>query len=393
MKSLKVVLLGNYSVYPFVEELGTTYKSIRRVTSWNETLAEALALLPDIEVHVITSYKGKKTIQVRRERLAVTYLAIPRLCNALTLFGYTARIATRLIRTIEPNIVHGIGTEHIWPFVAVRSNYPSVVTIHGVVNEIVKKIHYPFFSRLRYFAFIENRVIAQARHIIAISPYIQRMVEHSSSNRVYPVENAVSKRYFEVIATPSQSKTILFVGHTGTGKGLRDLVMAFAHLKRHTVAAGWSIHVLGPVHGGIYYDGICRTIETEKLQSDIYFKGFLLPSEMIEEYRTSAFLVLPSKQESAPMCVAEAMACGLPVIATKVGGIPYMVADCETGLLCTAGDPDELAARMLDLVKNPKLREHFGKKAKTVAEHRWYPEKIATQTLQVYQNVLERYIN
>ena len=389
MNSLKVVLLGNYSAYPFVEELGTTYRSIRRVTSWNETLAGALASLPGIEVHVITSYKGEKTIQVRRGRLTVTYLVIPKLCNALTLYGYTARMASLLIRTLEPDIVHGIGTEHIWPFVAVRSNYPSVVTIHGVVNEIVKKTHPPLFSRLRYFGLLEKRVINRTRHLIAISPYIQRMVEHNSSNRVYPVENAVSNRYFEVIASPSRSKTILFVGHTGKGKGLRTLVEAFAQLKRRKVAADWRIHVLGPVHEGNYYDGICQTIEAEKLQSDISFKGFLLPSEMTEEYRTAAFLVLPSKQESAPMCIAEAMACGIPVVATPVGGVPYMVADGLTGFLCSVNNNEILAYRMLEFMEHPAFRDRCGKQAKLDAERRWKPEKIASQTLQVYQDILD----
>lgn len=389
MNPLRVVLLGNYSAYPFVEELGTTYRSIQRVTSWNETLACALASFPSIEVYVITSYKGKRTVQIRQRRLTVTYLVVPRFINALTFYGYTGWIASRLIRTIKPDIVHGVGTEHIWPQVAVRSNYPSVVTIHGVMNEIVKRTYTPVYSRLRYFAFLEKQVINRTRNFIAINPYIQRMIDHNTSARIYTVENPVSKRYFDVIASPSRSKTILFVGHTGIGKGLGTLVEAFAQLKRQGFTADWKIHVVGPVYKGKYYDGICQIIKAENLQSDISFKGFLLPSEITEEYRKSAFLVLPSKQESAPMCIAEAMACGIPVVATRVGGVPYMVSDGWTGSLCSMDNSEILKLRMLDLMQHPAIRDRYGKQAKLDAERRWKPEKIASQTLQVYQNILD----
>jgi glycosyltransferase involved in cell wall biosynthesis len=386
---MKIVLLGNYSTYPFVEELGINAKTIKRVTIWNETLAEALALLPGIEVNVITQYKGLQTCHVRRGQLHAIYLSIQKIMNALSLFMYTFYRAKKFIKTINPDIVHGIGTEHIWPFVALNSGFPHVITLHGILTKILKQTNPPILTRQRYFALLERYVMKKAKNVIVINQYVQNIMQKcNNSARLYSVENPVHKRYFNVISSPSESKKILFVGHTGRGKGFKDLIEAFIYLKRKGVVSNWVISAVGPIHKGSYYDEISYLIRKEDIHSNIIFKGFLLPHEIIEEYKSSAFLVLPSEQETAPMSIAEAMACGLPVIATRVGGIPYMVKDNDTGLLFDVGKNEELADRMLKLIQNPDLSKRYGERSKVEAEKRWRPEKIAEQTMKVYTQII-----
>jgi glycosyltransferase involved in cell wall biosynthesis len=390
MKTLKIVLMGNYSAYPFIDELGIPPQKIKRVTSWNETLAEALASLPNTEVHVISLYIGERTTTVSRGPLSVTYLVVPKTANALTLYGFTAWKARQFIDKIKPDIVHGIGTEHMWPTAALGSKFPCVITVHGVMTNIVKD-NYPLLSRQRYFSLLERRIMKKARNFITISPYIQNIVKaRNASASFYEVENPVSRRFFEVTSLPSKNKTILFVGHTQKGKGLGTLIKAFTQLKREGLVPGWKISVVGPIIKGNYYDKICRMIKDQQLLLDISFEGFMLPHEIIREYNNAAFLVLPSKQETAPMSVAESMACGLPVVATRVGGVSYMVADGHTGFLCKVDDSEELACQMRKLVQSPALRDSFGAAAKQVAARRWQPEIIAEQTRMVYCKILDR---
>jgi glycosyltransferase involved in cell wall biosynthesis len=389
-ESLKVVMMGNCSPYPFADELGIARSTIRRITSWNEVLAEALANLKGVEVHVITLYKGGRTAHVSRGNLHVWYLYVPKLMNGATLYGAAASKARRLVKTINPDVVHGIGTEHIWPTVALSTKLPTVITIHGLVNEIVKRTGVPLSSRLRYFALLERRVLRRASTIIAVSPYVEQVVERYGTVRSFRVENPVAKECFQTQASPSSSARLLFVGNTRKGKGLATLVESMALLKRAGKLGGWSLSVVGPVMEGAYLHRVRRIIHEGGLTNRVSFKGFLLPEQLRVEYASSAFLVLPSLQETAPMCVAEALTCGLPVIATDVGGTRYLVADGENGYLTPPDSAESLASEMEQLMKHPELRARCGQEGKRVALGRWRPDVIAQQTLNVYREVVAK---
>lgn len=386
---MKVVVLANYPTYRFGKELGISLGDEKRVTSWNETLIYALTKLNGVEAHVITLCKAKQTTVVRKGALTVNFLVVPKLMNAVTLYTYTALKAIQIIKSIRPDIVHGIGTEHIWPTAALMSKYPAVLTVHGIMNNIVKKLNLPLLSRMRWFSLLERRVLHRAKHLITISPYVMVSLGQFSKAKTFSIENPIAIRFFNATAQPANSKKILFIGDTGQRKSLLTILEAFVKLKKTGYAEGWQIVVIGPIINGPYHDKIMALIREQEIEDQIVFKGFILPDALVEEYQTSALLALSSIEETAPMCIAEAMAVGLPVVATCVSGVPYMVSAGETGFLCTVGDSEEMAARMLDLIESPGLRERLGRKAKKEAEQRWRPEKIALQTLQVYQDVLK----
>jgi glycosyltransferase involved in cell wall biosynthesis len=81
------------------------------------------------------------------------------------------------------------------------------------------------------------------------------------------------------------------------------------------------------------------------------------------------FAVLPSHEEGLPNAVLEAMAAGLPVIATSVGGTPEIVAEGVTGLLVRPHAPHELAAAIARLTGDPRLREDLGAAGRRAAWH------------------------
>lgn len=386
-----MVILGNFSVWPFHEQLKTSVSQIKRTTSWNETLAVALSEIPEIKIHFITLFKGDSTRWIRRANLTVTYLSVPKVANALTLYGYSIKQVKKLIRASNPHLVHGIGTEHIWSFIALNTGLPNVITLHGILGEIFKKERPSYFSRQWLFFLLEKYVLKNARHCIAVSPYIEDIILNQNSLvNLYHIENPVRNEFFDIEASPLNSQKIVFVGHTGQGKGLKILVKAFAALKNDGVTSGWKLSVIGPIYQGHYYDEILRIIDIEKLTADISFKGFLLPHEVAQEYRSAAFLVLPSEQETAPMCVAEAMTCGLPILATRVGGIPFLVRENITGSLFDVGETNQLIERMREFINSPSRLASYGKNAKVEAEKRWRSERIAQQTVEVYKKIIDQ---
>ena len=383
-------MLGNYPVYPFARELGVGESSIKRVTTWNMTLVEALAERDDIDLHVITgaAIPGSRTLE--RNGLTVTYLPMPRWPNALSLFRYTVWRARSIINRMEPDVVHGIGTEHIWPLVAVESGRPSVLTVHGVMTNIVAKNPPPTFSKRRYFARLEPRVLKRAQHVISINPYVYDFLMERIGGEIHPVENPVSSLFFRTTPSASEGARILFVGGVERLKGLHILIEALGLLASGSAACP-ELYVVGPESDPGYSNHVRRMIADKGLTSNVRFLGFRLPEDLADLYERSILLVQPSYEESFSMVCAEAMASGLPVIASNVGGIPHVVEDGVSGMLFPVGDSEKLAAGIHKLMSDKELRKSMGRKGRAIAESRWKPELIAAKTMTVYRAAIDSF--
>ncbi len=92
-------------------------------------------------------------------------------------------------------------------------------------------------------------------------------------------------------------------------------------------------------------------------------------------------------QEAAGLVNIEALACGVPVVASRVGGIPEIVEHGTTGLLVAAGEPDELAAAIRRIAEDPDLRRKMGEAARTAAVERFSAERKLDQFLNFYRTV------
>jgi len=97
---------------------------------------------------------------------------------------------------------------------------------------------------------------------------------------------------------------------------------------------------------------------------------------------------LPSEQESFGLAALEAMACEVPVIASRVGGLPEVVDDGETGFLSAVGDVDQMANDAIKLLTDKKLRREMGKRARTSAISRYSTDRIIPQYINFYEQVL-----
>jgi N-acetyl-alpha-D-glucosaminyl L-malate synthase BshA len=100
-------------------------------------------------------------------------------------------------------------------------------------------------------------------------------------------------------------------------------------------------------------------------------------------------LLLPSEQESFGLAALEAMACEVPVIASRVGGIPEVVTDGETGFLSPVGDIDKMAADAARLLADQKLRTTMGKGARESAINRYRTDVVIPQYIEFYERVLQ----
>lgn len=148
---------------------------------------------------------------------------------------------------------------------------------------------------------------------------------------------------------------LLFVGRLVEGKGLFDLLSAF-----ESIESQQSVELI-IVGDGPLKEDLSDTIQAAELRESVRLTGY---REDIAELMSSAdCLVLPSYREGTPRVVTEALASGLPVIATDIAGLPEQIDDGETGYLINPGDVDALANKLERIVESPDRRRKMGNTA------------------------------
>jgi N-acetyl-alpha-D-glucosaminyl L-malate synthase BshA len=111
---------------------------------------------------------------------------------------------------------------------------------------------------------------------------------------------------------------------------------------------------------------------------------------IVDYLSASDVLLLPSEQESFGLAALEAMACEVPVIASRVGGLPEVVTNGETGYLSPAGDIDEMANHAAHLLANEELRREMGRRARQSAISRYRTDVVIPQYIEFYEQVIAK---
>lgn len=120
----------------------------------------------------------------------------------------------------------------------------------------------------------------------------------------------------------------------------------------------------------------------------VHYAGVLDDAQLRLHYTAADVMVVPSRQDNLPQTATEAMACGTPVVAFRVGGLPDVVEHERTGYLAEPLDAGSLAAGIEWVLSDSVRRRELGVAARAVAECRWAPEIVARQYVEVYQDVL-----
>ena len=123
----------------------------------------------------------------------------------------------------------------------------------------------------------------------------------------------------------------------------------------------------------------------------IEFLGYLPYAETLSVLRKARLLVCPTElYETFCRVVVESYACGVPVAASRTGAVAELVKEGETGLLFNPGDPDDLAAKVVQLWGDSTRMERMGMAARDDYLAKYTPEKNYKQLMEIYQQVLER---
>jgi glycosyltransferase involved in cell wall biosynthesis len=376
---MRVVILGDYPV-----DSNHIVGGVEAVIS---SLAAELCKFEDLDLHIVTLREDIRRCVRRTGNLTAHYLpAAYRFAN-VTFFVVNKMRLLYELATVKPDLIHAhiAGT---YAEVAYMTGLPVVLTPHGIRHHETRS-QQGWFNRLVRRPLItreEKGSVRRARYIIAISPYIQQEFGSLIRAAVYPIENPVADKFFE-IQNREEAGRVLYAGHIDENKSAHHLIQAIASVRDGLPAT--QLYLAGGANNDSYWQHIQTMVKDLDLEDSVHFLGRLDEDRLLNEYEKCALLVLPSRQETAPMVIQQAMAAGKPVIATRVGGIPYLIDHEHTGLLVEYGDVAGLANAIQRLLCDRSLRQKIGLAGRKVAAQRFRAADVARHTRQVYYTVLK----
>lgn len=266
---------------------------------------------------------------------------------------------------------------------------PAIVTAHG------SDVHrYPAANRGT--ARFTRRTLERADAAVAVCRDLAGRMRALAGDAASPavVYNGVDARRFQPPADREALRRGLGLPVEGTGicsvtrlvaeKGVPELFRAFRRLAEERPEL-W----LALVGEGALLGDVGRRARDAGLADRVFLPGAVPHAEVPSWLGAADVFALPSHAEGLPVSVLEAMACGLPVAATSVGGVPEAVDD-EVGRLVALGEPGRLADALGELVADPGLRDRLGGEARRRVERSFTWSRSAERLADVYRDVVDR---
>ncbi len=205
-----------------------------------------------------------------------------------------------------------------------------------------------------------NEKVSSATFVRCISNYcksqILRVLEYSKWSRQEIVRCGVDPKVFRPVRNNRNGKrTLICVGRLCPAKGQHILIESCAALGRKGMDFKLVLVGDGPDRKSLE-----KLVIKLGIEQFVTFTGALGQEEVQKRYKEADIFVLPSFAEGIPVVLMEAMAMGLPVVSTRITGIPELIDDEVNGLLATPGDAAELSRMLTRLIDNPKLGKKLG---------------------------------
>lgn len=303
----------------------------------------------------------------------------------------------RDIVALHPDIVHIHGTGGLSGalYSAIKTyGIPVLLTVHGLLH-IEKKnalIKHPSLKHL-YQLFVQShaefKVLNEAEHIIVDTEYVAEQIKHLHSKKkishlpwMYVVPQGIQSQYLQVSPKKPVIPTILSVGSISQRKGHLLLVKAFEIV--HKTVPSAKLIIAGTLTEKAYYTQLQNEIGKLHLKQSVELLTNIPQEQLLQIYQEATIFALHSQEESQGIALVEAMATGLPIVSTLVGGIPFVVKNGKTGLLSKYGDVDSFANNMIKLLTIENLRTQMSQSARLSAQS--YSWQEITQAIEIIYN-------
>lgn len=296
--------------------------------------------------------------------------------------------------------------------VALSRGIPYVITLHGGVFDVPAETEAgwiePTASALEWGKVLgwwvgSRRVLQDADAIITLGDEERRRVQtHLPDQRVEQLPNGVEPGRFREgngssfrhkHGIPALAPVILCVARLDRQKNQLAAVRTLEGVRRSNIDA--HLVLVGPVTDPEY----AQTVEREIEERGLAGHTTLIPGldadsqELVDAYHSADVVLLSSRHEPFGIVILEAWAAGVPVVATSVGGVRYLVRHGKDGLVVPPGADEELVQQVCAVLGNPEMGQRLGKEGKrrVVAEFSW--DRVTSHLVGLYEDVVRRSAN
>lgn len=302
----------------------------------------------------------------------------------LTNWLISSRTVRSIVDKLNPDVVHVQGDVEL----GAALDCPRVLTVHGISWKDEWLLAGPRrYLTVPLLAYTFRKCSKTYKDVVLISPYSREAAVFHPDARLHDIFNPIYDCFYDVPRRPF-TPIVLDIAHLSPLKNTMGALHVALRVResipdvRFRFAGKWTQTQPGFRH---QVEAFCRD---RQLYDTVDFLGFKFREELMEEMANAACLFLPSFQENAPLVIAESMAAGLPVAASKVGGIPWMVKEHETGLLFDPHQVDAMADALIALLSDPDRCALMGQTARTYAEKDFRADAVAAQTARVYERAI-----
>ena len=246
----------------------------------------------------------------------------------------------------------------------------------------------------------EKRLMKRSDALIAVSKYTVNELTDLygiDKNKIHVIYNGVDIERFkprpnrdelrQEFGLEKDKKIVLFVGRLYHRKGLETLLRSVPPVLKEFSNVKFVISGTGFKQKEESLRNLAHELNIE---DHVKFLGYVPDDKLPLLYSTSDIFVLPAIYENFPFAILEAQATGLPVISTKVGGIPEFLVDSENGFVIDPRDETQLTQRLLALLQDPKLAKKMGDHGRMLIEEQLDWGLITAQVIDLYNELLEK---
>ncbi len=385
---MKIALVAPYPVQLILPKhlIKPSYQNrIPHPAPWVRILTESFSKRKDLSFRVFTQSRAVKRV-VEIERNGICFTVIPQYeparIGALH-FHIPARLQFRFqINKYSPDLVHGFGTESIYGLIASEQTAPSVVFLQGILSELL-----PYMSKFSYIQkkillYIEKQVITRTDHMIVETPFGADWVKSiKPDSNITIIPHAVNPIF--KTNSPSFSKCkCLCIGTIYNVKGIDIAIRALAETSNTEL----SLSIIGT--GPLLLE-MKQLSKSLRVEDRVEFLGFLDDKQILSQMANARMLCILSRMDTSPNVLTEAHSAGLPVIGTRVGGIPDMISNGIDGFVVESEDFSSIASYMDKLASNIPLCRKMGLAGKNKTAKINNANSVTNSHLAVYKSLLD----
>lgn len=326
------------------------------------------------------------------------------LIKGSSFFGYpyvdSLSLLIKEILAIDPDVIHVHGTYLPYSKMVTSlkkiNKYPIILTVHGSIlqesrlTSKSKAIYYYRFLKLIPELYFENKVVKEADKVIVVSDPLKKIVGSvlNGNSNIIVIPNGVNFDHFQTNSLTNCliHPSILFLGRLVTVKGCDLLIKAIPLIKKKIPDI--HIYIAGDGNQLSALEGMVSELN---ISDNVSFLGHISGEKKISVLKSADVCVFPSRYESFSIVALEAMACGKPVVASNVGGVPYLVTDGQTGYLFDSENIQQLAEKTIILLRDEALRSKMGLAGKKRVKKMYTWTNIAESVLDLYVECLNDY--